>query len=927
MPPLRLLTAAAAALAFARASSSSSCVFPSWLNGTEVYGLTSAPSAGDVAACAAACCASGPACTTWQWCEPGGACAPAQSCWIGGAGTGQSPMTGWVGATRPRQPPAGPLAIGLDAPVPAPVPLPGMPPVPRGGPAPNPVLGVTSRGWTLDGQPWLPVGGELHYSRVAPSAWASVLRTMRAGGLSIVSAYTIMLHHNEVEGTYDFSGARNLSAFLSEARDAGMLVSLRVGPYCHGEVRGGGLPDWLQAVPGISLRSTQPLFMQYAKAWYAALAQQLAGHMWQDGGAVITVQLDNESGDGPYLVALRDAAVAVGLVPPFFVATGLNDVPFGSMLPLAGAYPVAFWDGGDNSTSSDYLFAAPAFNGSGYPALFCELGGGMAAVYCDRHAVAPLDIGALAHVTLASGGNDLNYYMYVGGSNPQGALSTLQERQQFYNGQWDLPVLGYDFVAPIGISGAVHAQYHSLRAVHLLANDPALGSWLAPTASALPDFQPSGAEDGDTLRWAARYDGNGSALLFFSSYARNLAFSAQTGVRLALRLPGGATLAVPSPSSPALDLPTNALWAWPVNQALPGGLRLVYGLAQPAGVVDAPGGPVVLLLSTPGVPTELAFADAAALRVLACAGTCAAEGGTLYARALPAGRGAALQLLAPDGTTNVSFVVLDEAAGASRLWLGDLAGARRAFLADAGADTLFEFDGSATLRVRSEAAGGTAAVSILPAPATLAPAAMGGGGGGGSAAPLVPVPDGLFSRYTLSVPAPVAALAAVTRLSPGAVPPRPGKGAAGHAVSPGLNGTLGDAWPAAAVFSLALTGELPPPPALTDVRLIFNWTGDAARLYLSPDDNAPVSTLLADVFYNAPTARDQLWATSLTRQLPPGAALPLNLTLRILPLRPDVDDVIALDSWPPFGTGPGGCALDLRSVELVHTATIELVAT
>jgi hypothetical protein len=45
--------------------------------------------------------------------------------------------------------------------------------------------------------------------------------------------------------------------------------------------------------------------------------------------------------------------------------------------------------------------------------------------------------------------------MYHGGSNPLGTLLTLQERQQYCNGQWDLPVLGY-FVAPIGVSGGVH---------------------------------------------------------------------------------------------------------------------------------------------------------------------------------------------------------------------------------------------------------------------------------------------------------------------------------------------------------------------------------------------------------------------------------------------------------------------------------------
>jgi len=891
------------------------CDFPQPLDGTEVYGLASAPHASDPSSCAAACCALGASCLTWQWCAGGGECAPASSCWVGGAGSGQAPMTGWSGAVRSRVPPVGPLAIGLDAPIAPASALPGMPPVARGpGGA---LLSVSSRGFALDGVPFLPVGGEFHYSRVARGAWAGDLRAMRAGGLSIVSAYVIMIHHNEVAGVYDWSGARNLTAFLAEATAAGLLVSLRVGPYCHGEVRGGGMPDWLQAVPGISLRSNQALFMSYARAWYAEVARQVAGFMWQDGGNVVTLQLDNETPDVPYLLALRAVAMDVGLVPPFFVATGLNGVPFGSMLPLAGAYPIAFWDGGDNSSSTDYLFAAPAFNGSGYPALFCELGGGMAAVYCNRHAVEPLDIGALMHVVLGSGANDLNMYMYHGGSNPLGTLSTLQERQQYYNGQWDLPVLGYDFVAPIGVSGGVHGQYHALRTTFLLANDPALGSWLAPTASALPDFLPSGADDATTLRWAARHDGDGRALLFFSTYARNLALAPAAGVRLTLRLPGGGTpLAVPAAASPALTLPAGGLWAWPIGLDLPGGLRLVYALAQPAGQVKTDGGIALLLLATPGVPTEIAVADALHVRVLVCGGTCAVEGDTLYARALPAGRGAALVLLAPDNTTTVTVVVLDEAAGANRLWLGELGGVRRAFLTDAGTDTLLELDGSATLRLRSTAAGSAAALAILPPPALVTL----------SGALLTPTTDGVFARYSIPVPAATAVLASVMRVADGAVPPRPPTGGSGHPVSPGLDGTLnGTVWPTAAVWRLALVGALPPPPH--DVRLVFNWTGDAARLYAVPDDDAPLDALLADAFYNAPRAADELWATSLTRQLPPGAALPLNLTLRILPLRPDVDDVIALDTWPRFGTGPGGCALELASVTLVQTATLELLAT
>jgi hypothetical protein len=52
--------------------------------------------------------------------------------------------------------------------------------------------------------------------------------------------------------------------------------------------------------------------------------------------------------------------------------------------------------------------------------------------------------------------------------------------------------------------------------------------------------------------------------------------------------------------------------------------------------------------------------------------------------------------------------------------------------------------------------------------------------------------------------------------------------------------------------------------------------------------------------------------------------LPLQLTLRVLPLRPDAP--IALDSWPSSWEGPGGSALALDSIELIQTSTLMLLA-
>ena len=321
------------ALLIARAAAQS-CSFPTNLNGTEVWGLQQSLGATSPSECLAACCANN-TCTLYQFCLPGFACSPPNTCWIGALGGQTAPVTGWVSARRAA--PRGPLVIDASAPVPPPAPVPGnIPPVAR---ADGSTLGVTSGGFVLNGRPFFPVAGELHFSRMDAAGWAPTLRAMKAGGLTTVSAYVVMIHHNEVEGVYDWSGARNLTAFVLAAADAGLYVSLRIGPYVHGEVRGGGLPDWLQNVPGIALRSTQPLFLNYTRAWYAEVAAQVASLMWQAGGPIITVQVDNETGDGAYLTALRAIAVACGMVPPFFVSTGLNKGAE-DMLPFTGCGPV-----------------------------------------------------------------------------------------------------------------------------------------------------------------------------------------------------------------------------------------------------------------------------------------------------------------------------------------------------------------------------------------------------------------------------------------------------------------------------------------------------------------------------------------------------------------------------------------------------------
>ena len=116
-------------------------------------------------------------------------------------------------------------------------------------------IGFTPQFLTVDGEPWFPVMGEIHYSRVKPSSWKAELLKMKAGGVQIVSTYVFWIYHKEDEGVFDFSGDRDIRAFLRCARQVGLEIALRPGPWVNAECRNGGFPDWLLNTGGRLFRS------------------------------------------------------------------------------------------------------------------------------------------------------------------------------------------------------------------------------------------------------------------------------------------------------------------------------------------------------------------------------------------------------------------------------------------------------------------------------------------------------------------------------------------------------------------------------------------------------------------------------------------------------------------------------------------------
>ena len=408
----------------------------------------------------------------------------------------------------------------------------------------------------IDGRRVVPVMGEVHYSRIPADEWQREVRKMKEGGVTIIATYVFWNHVEEEEGIFRWDGQRDLRRFLSVCRDEQMPVVLRVGPFCHGEVRNGGIPDWVFS-KGCKVRSQDAVFLSFAERLYRQIFTQVQGLQWKDGGPVIAAQFDNEyRGSGDYLMALKNIALGIGFDLPFYTRTGWPElakpVPFGEMLPLYGDYADGFWDKDIKECVGNYYkaFQFKNFRSSTaigtdllgkqeekinkgdeqYPYFTCELGGGMATAYHRRPYIYPEDTYSMALVKLGSGSNLLGYYMYHGGTNPEGKLHTLNEVQTSpATANNDMPVCTYDFQAPLGEFGQTNESYYRLRPLHLFMQD--YGELLAPMEASFPSPQNVQKGDDSALRWAYRSK-DGKGFVFINNYERLQNLSAKKNVEL-----------------------------------------------------------------------------------------------------------------------------------------------------------------------------------------------------------------------------------------------------------------------------------------------------------------------------------------------------------------------------------------------------------
>ena len=402
-------------------------------------------------------------------------------------------------------------------------------------------INVTSRYFTRNGKPWIGVMGEFHFSRYSRENWHRELAKMKAGGITIVSTYLFWIYHEEIEGKMDFGGDNDIRAFIEECKDVGLDVVIRIGPWAHGECRNGGFPDWLLK-KDYKLRDNNEEYLAVVKKWYQSIYNEVKGLFYKDGGNIIAVQIENEFVDNAeHLAKLKEIAVECGFIAPIYTVTGWNSasgakIPVDEVVPVFGGYCEAPWENHMNRLSpSPHYFFNRMRNDSAigtdliaktqsdgwqlpyerYPFATCELGGGIEVTHHRRPIIKPMDIYAVSLVKIGDGNNLVGYYMYHGGTNKIGELSTFNETKAtgYPN---DYPILSYDFQAPLSEYGEVREQYGLLNMLHMFVND--FGEEFAPMI-AVDSANSVEADDTNSLRYGMRTNGK-SGFVFVNHYQR-----------------------------------------------------------------------------------------------------------------------------------------------------------------------------------------------------------------------------------------------------------------------------------------------------------------------------------------------------------------------------------------------------------------------
>jgi len=318
-------------------------------------------------------------------------------------------------------------------------------------------IGETS--FLIDGKPIQFFSGEIHPSRIPRECWQDRLHTVRAMGINAISIYIFWNIHEPHQGQYNFKDNADIAEFIRLAQKEGLWVMLRPSPYVCAEWEFGGYPWWLQKIPGMKVRSTEPNFIKAYRNYVKEVGKQLAPLQIQNGGPIIMVQIENEYGfygsDKDYLQLNKEIFREAGFTcelftcdPPYTIDNGHLPGTYAAVNGLMKPEEI-------KKVQERINGKAPFLVSEWYPAWFDAWG--------KKHNTSPVEKFTSHLDNIFSNGISLNMYMVHGGSN----FGFMNGANYDDNLPYQPQTQSYDYDAPINEAGNPTPKFYAYRELAL----------------------------------------------------------------------------------------------------------------------------------------------------------------------------------------------------------------------------------------------------------------------------------------------------------------------------------------------------------------------------------------------------------------------------------------------------------------------------
>ncbi len=315
--------------------------------------------------------------------------------------------------------------------------------------------------------------GAFHYFRTPGAELArDRFQKMKSGGYNTVDLYFNWNYHSQKQGEYDFTGIKNVRNILQIAKDTGLYVIARPGPFINAEVNAGGLPFWLlkenDVVPrnriGTEYRYS-PKYMKYVREWYDNIIPII-----REFDNVILFQIENEYAtdtmEEEYLRELYEMARERGIKCPIFHNDAYFAGLWGNCVDIYALDLYPYINPNQNWKQDNFCFDTldnieDVFRSSkeNSPPFIAEMqsgwfdkwdGSGYAHI---RNALGDEHINIMTKTALSQGVTLFNHYLTAGGTN-WGDLAC------------DEVYTSYEFASPIDEFGVLQSNYFKAKAIN-----------------------------------------------------------------------------------------------------------------------------------------------------------------------------------------------------------------------------------------------------------------------------------------------------------------------------------------------------------------------------------------------------------------------------------------------------------------------------